>query len=816
MKLSRVLTVLAISVLTLSICSCSTTNNSDISSDSISDDISSFESIQDSKTSIIGEYYTITLEYNGGTGGPKEIIYTKGETLFLPDNVTKQGFIFLGWYIDEECITLYTDDYVIDCDTTFYAGYMKEYIEINSIDDFKKIDMNSNYILNVDLNFNGATINPIGTYDTPYKGVFNGNNHTISNFNLSSDSIYHALFGYVEGKIINLKVDNTLNLNIGNNSSYVSLIIGYLYNGEVSNCSSSGIINVTSEADLLSSYVGGVVARNDRGVISKCYSTAILSNISLGTTYTGGIVAYNGGGSYKEAKVINSYAREGNISSSSSASHASSYAGGVVGFNFGTVDKCFSANQNIKSSTGDYQVFAGGVVADNNGGHVSNCFSTSNIEVYSSNGNSFRGGVIGRNFKASFEDDSGSFENCYSYKGQIIDYKTNNDNSHLENRHHKVNHEAVGEELLNATWYQKYLEFSEFLIKDNYYPSLNTNFKKISLNKPNGTEINPIEISNASDLLNIDNNKSYILKNDISLKGVNIKNIGSYDRPFFGTFDGNNHSITDININSPLIGGYNSLFGYVNGRIINLTLSYKIENFDALTSRSVQYFGAISYLVKGFVKNVKAEGVVEAKVNSGIVGGLVAYLEDSIVESSNAKASISMNANTPTSYIGGCIGVSLTSFIRRCYSEVSISSKAEKYATYAGFIAKNQGVIEDAYAITTLYVEDVEGSNSCFGGFVGNSYQGNIKNTYCILSLNIKSAESFIYGIYGGKNETNIYNSYYFMQNDNGVLHSFGYSNVFTELTRLNRDDLSSLASKLSPSFIDDELSGHPLIKEKM
>ena len=116
-----------------------------------------------------------------------------------------------------------------------------------------------------------------------------------------------------------------------------------------------------------------------------------------------------------------------------------------------------------------------------------------------------------------------------------------------------------------------------FPLKNNYYPSFNTNFKKVNLVEELGTYANPIQVSSKEDMLNIDPSKSYILSNDIDLNGVSIKAIGSYKEPFYGTFDGNGYTISNITISNDSNTGYNSLFGYVNGSIVNLKTTYKVD-----------------------------------------------------------------------------------------------------------------------------------------------------------------------------------------------------------------------------------------------
>ena len=70
----------------------------------------------------------------------------------------------------------------------------------------------------------------------------------------------------------------------------------------------------------------------------------------------------------------------------------------------------------------------------------------------------------------------------------------------------------------------------------------------MNLSEIEGTAANPILIESVDDLLSIDNKKSYKLMKDLTISSDSFKAIGTYDNPFYGTFDGNNHKITFSNI----------------------------------------------------------------------------------------------------------------------------------------------------------------------------------------------------------------------------------------------------------------------------
>jgi hypothetical protein len=97
-----------------------------------------------------------------------------------------------------------------------------------------------NLVADIDLNNEAWT--PIGTEDNPFKGTFDGNNHTISNLYINdSTKSYIGLFGVMNdsnAKIQNVKVKN-VNL-MG--EECVGSIIGSSYVGSLYNCHVSGKI----------------------------------------------------------------------------------------------------------------------------------------------------------------------------------------------------------------------------------------------------------------------------------------------------------------------------------------------------------------------------------------------------------------------------------------------------------------------------------------------------------------------------------------------------------------------------------------------
>jgi hypothetical protein len=137
-------------------------------------------------------------------------------------------------------------------------------------------------------NYKGADFNIIGRFETntmTFGGVFDGNGHTISNFNYQYEGYGSVgLFAYVDNPNAVIKNLGLLDPNVdAGRARCVGSLVGYLNQGIVTGCYVKGG-NVRGDKN-----VGGLVGEN-RGVISNCYSTADVS----GSINVGALVAQNG------------------------------------------------------------------------------------------------------------------------------------------------------------------------------------------------------------------------------------------------------------------------------------------------------------------------------------------------------------------------------------------------------------------------------------------------------------------------------------------------------------------------------------------
>ncbi len=205
----------------------------------------------------------------------------------------------------------------------------------------------------------------------PFRGVFDGNGHTITNFSYSTFRWHDvAIFGYVNSTNADIRDVLMVTPNVDVPSSdYVGALVGRLENGTVRGCSVEG---GSFAGD---NYVGGLVG-DSWGTIEQCYCTCGVS----GNDQVGGLVGRNHG------SIEKSYAT-GTVS-------GSNLVGGLTGRNSNAFDSegIISDSYAIGSVTGNY---AGGLVGQNWGGSITNCYSTGQIAGLDDVGGLIGGTVLG-------------------------------------------------------------------------------------------------------------------------------------------------------------------------------------------------------------------------------------------------------------------------------------------------------------------------------------------------------------------------------------------------------------------------------------
>lgn len=149
-------------------------------------------------------------------------------------------------------------------------GSIEDPYKIATIEDLNLVsnDLFGSYVLVSDLDLSGKEFVPIGTFDKPFQGIFNGNGKTISNAKVTGTFMWDGFFKYVKGgEIRNLflkDVDVTAKAVVGG-------LIGQIDGGVVENITITG--KVTGTGDNVGGLIGTVYGKDkNQTFIRNCTS----------------------------------------------------------------------------------------------------------------------------------------------------------------------------------------------------------------------------------------------------------------------------------------------------------------------------------------------------------------------------------------------------------------------------------------------------------------------------------------------------------------------------------------------------------------
>ena len=150
--------------------------------------------------------------------------------------------------------------------------------------------------------------------------------------------------------------------------------------GNIENCSVSGSVSGRHTA-------GGVVGQQFGGSITMCGSSATVK----GTAEVGGVA-----GKTDNSATLTACYSTGNVTFER-ASTINTFAGGVVGFNGGSIlTACYATGNVTGTGTETGSIYVGGVTGDNSSGTLTACYHAGTV----SGPDGATGGVTGRNYNA--------------------------------------------------------------------------------------------------------------------------------------------------------------------------------------------------------------------------------------------------------------------------------------------------------------------------------------------------------------------------------------------------------------------------------
>ena len=639
-------------------------------------------------------------------------------------------------------------------------------------------DWGSHFVMVNDINladYTGTEFNIIGTYDSPFIGDFNGNNHVIFNFTCTSTGLYSTgMFGSVShGQIKNVGLVNA-NVNVA--SAYrAGSLVGYLSYSSVSNCFAvggsvsgnyyvGGLIGDTWESKVSdcftninvsgNKYVGGLIGENEYygGVVSNCYATGTI----IGNERVGGLVGNNW-----YASIYNSFST-GDV-------NGSVFVGGLVGAGSkGIISDCYASG--AITGTGDK---IGGLIGYIYEGKVIKCYSAG-----ISSGSSDVGGLVGHDYngnskyiKCFWDNDVNPDVNGIGNEDDPNVIGKTTAEMKTESTFTSAGWDFVGERSNGSSdkwsmsvgggypvlWYQL-----------DPMPSLPT------FSGGSGTAPDPYIISDVNDLMSICDNyrlmdKHFVVVNDIDLSGMEFFMIGSFGSPFTGVFDGNDFTISNLNYTSTETD-YIGMFSFIDygGQIKRINLIN--TDINAVAGKYVACL--VGYNKGGSIHDCSiSSGNITGGDNVGLLVGQNRGGDLSEYYGLISNCHVSGNASG-NEVVGGLSGNNYHGSIINSSSSGSVFGNT----TIGGLAGSNGGSVSGCYSSS-----EVTG-NWHIGGLIGNSNYGNVSNCNAVGDVNCNGKYAGgLFGTCGGR-IANCYSAGIVSGpiSSSGGLTGHGYSEVFT------------------------------------
>jgi len=531
-----------------------------------------------------------------------------------------------------------------------------------------------------------------------------------------------------------------------------------------------GIVGCNSNASVEGrDAVGGLVGYN-RGNLKDCSSTSSIT----GKNSTGGLVGENRG------SVINCYC--------SCTLDAQDQVGGLVGINDGIITASYSS-----ASIHGLDEIGGFVGYNKDDAEIVNCYANGDVI-----GQRYVGGLVGNNATGGGHAGglrSGTISNCYSVTlvsgdqnvGGLIGYFGNDGVSgsfwDIEASGQMTSDGGVGKTTLEMQDPNTFIDAGWDFAgapggpgdiwmepEGGGYPVLIWQFSPPpelpSFSGGSGEPDDPYLVSTADELNSIGHNprlmsEHFKLVNDIDLTGVDFYIIASQYYPFRGTFDGNDHTISNFSYTSPEATGV-GLFSYVsNGRIRNLGLIDPNVQVDkgGFHGCLVGLLGAGNvthcYVESG---SVTGQNELGGLVGENGYGGIImnCYFTGDATGSENVGGLVGQNrGSVTTSYsyadvkgqtaVGGFVGRCTPGEIVNCYAQGNVTGQ-----WYVGGLAGSNGsgsrgrtgTIRNCYSAST----SLTGSQK--GGLLGADWGGEVSNCFWDIEASGRTTS------YGGEGKT--------------------------------------------------------------
>ena len=441
-------------------------------------------------------------------------------------------------------------------------------------------------VLTADIDLANKEWTPIGNHSNPFKGNFNGDNHTVTGMQISGELDRVGLFGECTKHNVNSAIKNiTVKDSVICGINFVGAIVGYAEEINIENCRSIGnTINGKTDVGGICGKIGGYSV----GKVSQCYNSSKVT----GRGRVGGIAenCLNTG----EIMIINKAYQ--------------SAGGGIFGiFDDTTASASITACVNLGKVSGGESF--GGIVGSTDSkstGHISNCYY---------NMDAITGGF-----------DAGTALTAGQLCGALPDgldstiWKEGSVDTSTAKATQGRFGTATGT-YINLTKVADIKETKTAPVPVYNYVTTNGNDWDTYTLITTAEEFAAI----GQDTANC--NENYVLKNNIDVSRVELRSIGDPGTPYIGKFSGDGHTISHVDMtkeNDVYSSGLFAKIGYTQNQ---LSESGKVMLLAAngVIASNAEAGGICGNLFVGEIYGCSFTGTVKGAEAGGISGNAGQY-----------------------------------------------------------------------------------------------------------------------------------------------------------------------------------------------
>ena len=252
----------------------------------------------------------------------------------------------------------------------------------------------------------------------------------------------------------------------------------------------------------------------------------------------------------------------------------------------------------------------------------------------------------------------------------------------------------------------------------------------------------------AGKIINIGDDPDNPLTFDMGNRSWN--SIGTKDRPFCGSVNGNNCIIRNLKVNSAdyrgLFGNVRSVGEIVDGDLVVYEVLISNINVETATISGKQYVGCICGFITGYcnsderdyrrtaeIRNCTFNGSISGAGLSNYVGGIVGSLNYGIIDGCSTAGSVKGSC-----YVGGIAGYFHSAVNRpdECNPILQNSTSSALIVAYDMTAGGIVGYANNANISYCVNGGNVNGSTIYNGGIVGQTH-GNVEVEYCLNNASV-------------------------------------------------------------------------------